>query len=218
MKGIFIFTISFLVGVGMMFFYSSNKFITILPTPIAKKKILCPTFSIEPPPSESLKGIIIEKVGTLFWESRVATSPAKLKDEIKIQQGERLITKEKSSATVNFENFGLIKLSENSDLSLIQTLPIDFVVGQNNGTVDYEITGTTPLSIRVRSALVTKTSGKIKVTMEKDDPIIMISTLEGKATIGFNDLDFISQVFTLKEGQVYEYNSDEHTAINQKNK
>ena len=82
----------------------------------------------------------------------------------------------------------------------------------------YIITGTTPLSIRVRNALVTKTDGEIEITIQEGDPIVLISTTQGTAQIGFNDLDFVSQVFTLREKQTYEYNSDERTAVNSMNK
>lgn len=77
------------------------------------------------------------------------------------------------------------------------------------------MSGEIPLSIRMRTALVTKESGTIEISITEDDPIILISTLNGTAKIGFNDTEGISQVFDLREGQIYEYNSDERTAMNQ---
>lgn len=176
------------------------------------------SFSIEPPPSESLKGTISSRSGTLLWESRIATEPSELTANVPIQQGEEYITGKKSSATFQFATIGSITLSENTDISFIQTMPIDFVVKQNNGNVNYTINETAPLSIRIRNALITKTSGIIQITIKSDDPIITISTIKGTAQIGFNDLENVSQVFTLREGQIYEYDSDNHTAINAKNK
>ena len=218
MKNVWLYIVGFIIGAGILFGYAQFKAQKSQPIPASHKQTPSSTFSVETPPSESLQGTIASRAGTLFWESRIATVPSELKENVPIQQGEQLITEEKSTATVKFDTASTITLSENSDISFIQTLPVDFVVGQIKGTIKYVMDGTTPLSIRVRNALITKTSGIIQITVTDADPIILISTLQGTAQIGFNDLDYVSQVFTLREGQVYEYNSDEHTAINTKNK
>jgi hypothetical protein len=218
MKDIRLFVISFLIGIGLVFGYSVFKTQNFQQKPIIQKQKQTATFSIETPPSESLKGSIASRSGTLFWESRIATAPSELKDNVQIQQGERLITKDKSNLIVNFDHVCSIVFSENADLSFIQTLPIDFVVEQKKGTIKYVANGNAPLSIRIKNALITKISGMIQITVTDEDPIISISTVQGTAKIGFNDLDYNSQVFTLQEGQVYEYNNDERTAINTKNK
>jgi len=217
MQTIGIYIVSFIVGI-----FIGN---TVLKKPNVLPKVTntqqqtsSSSFSIEPPPSESLKGTISSRSGTIQWESRIATEPSELTADVPIQQGEELITNKKSGATLQFTSVGSITLSENTDVSFIQTLPIDFVVKQNNGVVNYEINGSTPLSIRIRNALITKTSGTIKIAIKSDESIITISTIKGTAQIGFNDLENVSQVFTLREGQVYEYDSDNHTAINAKNK
>jgi len=189
-----------------------------LPKSLPQTPSPTPFFSVETPPSESLRGTISSRSGTLFWESRVATEPAKLTDSAPIEQGERLISKEKSNAVVVFNTVGTMKLSENTDVSFIQTLPIDFVVEQKEGIIQYEMNGTVPLSIRMRNALITKTSGTIQIEMKSGDSVIRVSTLKGTAQIGFNDSDYVSQVFTLREGQVYDYDSSERTTVNEKNK
>jgi hypothetical protein len=221
MKGLRLFFVFFLFGIGLAFgyfLYSEPRLKQQPIQPITSKTNILSTFSILLPPSESLKGSITSRNGTVLWESRISTSPSRLLDNVQIGQGERLITEEKSSATVNFDQVGLINLSENSDLSFVQTLPVDFVVEQKKGTVKYEVAGKIPLSIRIRNALITKETGIINVTMTDEDPVVLISTVQGTALIGFNDLDNVSRVFTLREGQIYEYNSDERTAINSENK
>ena len=211
MKNFGLVIVCFIIGMGLMVFFTPKK-------QISKKQMPSPTFSVANPPIDSLRGSISTRSGTLFWESRIATEPAQLIETVSIQQGERLITKEKSSSTLNFEKFGTIELDENADISFIQTLPIDFVVAQKNGTISYEVNGKTPLSVRLRSALITKSSGTILIKMAEGDSIVEISTTKGIAQIGYNDIENVSQVFTLKEGQVYEYNSDERTTVNSKNK
>jgi len=218
MKGLRLFIIGFLVGIVTIFGYSIFKTQNLQPKPVINKQTPTSTFSIESPPSESLKGSITSRSGTLLWESRIATTPGKLKDTVQIQQGERLITEDKSSVTVNFDDVCSIVFSENADLSFIQTLPIDLVVEQKKGKIEYTVNGKTPLSIRIRNALITKKSGIIEIIVTDNDPMITISTVQSTVQIGFNDLDYVSQVFTLQEGQVYEYNSEERTAINTKNK
>ena len=218
MKDLVLFIIGLLIGIGAVIGNSSLKIKNTPAEPIISKKPPEPSFSVETPPSESLRGIIATHSGNMLWEARTATSPGELKGNAKIQQGERLVTKEKSSAKVNFDRAGSFELSENSDLSFIQTLPIDLVVEQKKGKIKYIINGKSPLSIRVRSALITKKSGIIEITLADNDSIVLISTLQGTAQIGFNDLDYVSQVFTLREGHIYEYNSDERTAVNTKNR
>lgn len=221
MKYIILFIIFVFLGFGLMFVFFQSKPKTIVPSQTMVQEVkqaVAPTFSIDSPPSESLKGEITSQSGNLLWESRTATVPGELKNTRQIQQGEKLITLEKSTATVNFANIGSIIFSEKSDVSFIQTLPINLVVQQNRGTVEYTVNGNTPLSVRIRSALVTTVSGTIKITMTDGESTILISTPSGAAQIGYNDKDYISRVFTLREGQVYEYNSDERTTINTKNK
>lgn len=202
----------FLTGLffGLLLVFGFNYFQKekpqVKPVVVTKTEVKS-SFSIENAPAKSLKGTIDRQDGMIFWESRIATEPAKLINNPVAQQGEKYITKENSNLTLKFDKFGTIAIYPNSDLSLVQTLPIDFVVSQNAGQIKYVVDGSTPLSIRFRNALITKSSGVIEVTIKKDDPVVMISTVSGEAQIGFNDLDFISTVFTLKEGQVYRYNS-----------
>ncbi|OGK12534.1 hypothetical protein A2859_01530 [Candidatus Roizmanbacteria bacterium RIFCSPHIGHO2_01_FULL_37_16b] len=214
MKDLVLFIISLVLGIGIVFGYSILKTQNNLQKQVISKKSPASTFSIDTPPSESLKGSIASRSGTLLWESRIASSPGKLEDTIQIQQGERLLTEDKSSATVNFAQVGSFELADNSDLSLFQTLPVDLVVEQKKGKIKYTVNGKTPLSIKIRNALITKKSGIIEISLADDDPTVLISTIRGSAQIGFNDLDYVSQVFNLREGQIYEYDSDERTAIN----
>src|SRR3989338_454957 len=132
MKDLVLFIISLVLGIGIVFGYSILKTQNNLQKQVISKKSPASTFSIDTPPSESLKGSIASRSGTLLCESRIASSPGKLEDTIQIQQGERLLTEDKSSATVNFAQVGSFELADNSDLSLFQTLPVDLVVCKRN--------------------------------------------------------------------------------------
>lgn len=218
MKNLVLLVISFLIGVGAVFAFSLINKQNNPPKQSADKKTSEPNFKIESPPSESLKGLIASRSGTLLWESRIATAPAEIGDNIQIQQGERLISEQNSKVTVNFDQAGFFELSENSDLAFIQTLPAELVVEQKKGKIRYTVNGKFPLSIKIRNALISKKSGVIEIALTEDDPAILISTIRKTAVIGFNDSDNISQLFNLREGQIYEYNSEERTTINVKNK
>src|SRR3990167_10296524 len=99
MKDLVLFIISLVLGIGAVVGYSILKKKNIPQKQEINKKSQAANFSIDSPPSESLKGSIDSRSGTLLWESRIASSPAKLEDTIQIQQGERLLTEDKSSAT-----------------------------------------------------------------------------------------------------------------------
>lgn len=215
MKNLFLILLSVIVGGAITALYLEYRVIES-PQPIVQKEVK-PTapFSLVSPPSDSLTGKIMSREGSLLWESRMATAPAELTGTTTLSQGERIVTEEDSEATLEFERFGKIVMSQDSDLSFPQTLPTDFVVNQRKGDITYELSGEVPLSIRARNSLITKDSGKIRIEITEDESVILVSTLEGTAKIGFNDTENVSQVFTLREGQVYEYNSDERTAINQ---
>ncbi len=218
MKDLRMLIIGFLVGVAAVSGFTIFKTQEQPPETVVKERRPTSSFSIEPAPSESIKGTITDRRGELLWESRVATEPAALSDNVLIQQGERLVTKDNSSVRIDFPRLGSISLNENADLSFIQTLPVNFVVNQTKGFVEYKIAGDVPLSIRIRSAILTKDNGNIEVTVTEGDSLIRISPLTGTATIGFNDLEYVSRVFELREGETYEYDSDQRTAINIKNK
>ena len=222
MKYLWLYIVGVVVGFVVTYIFyaytnSSEPRSPAIKQPTAREEIS--TYSIVEPPTKSLKGEIASKSGSLLFESRLATIAGELKDTNIIQQGERLITETGGNATLKFDKVGSLELSEETEVSFIQTLPTNFVVEQKRGVVKYTVEGTIPISIRIRSAIITRSEGGLlQIEMTDGDPIILISTISGQAKIGFNDLDYVSQVFTLRSGEVYEYNSDGRTAINIENK
>jgi hypothetical protein len=176
-----------------------------------------PSFSVAVPPSDSLQGTITARSGSIQWESRTATVPSELTSNVSIKKGELIETRDTGTVAIHFNHMGTIALAQKSSISFIQTLPTEFVAAQSKGTGMYTVDGTTPLSVRIRTALLRKTEGAMKITMTEGDPQIRITTDQGTAQIAFNDQDSVSQVFTLREGQTYIYNSEERTAMNLKN-
>ncbi len=221
MKNILIFIIGLALGFFALKFYLLHYAVKDSPKLLTGNAKPTPTgFSIVNAPAKSLKGKISSWTGSILWEPRTATEPATLDspDNIIIQQGERVLTATASGALVVFDNSVSLKIDEKTDISFVQTLPAEFVLEQKTGSVSYEIQGAIPLSIRLRNALITKQSGKIRISLRDNDPIISISQIEGPTKIGFNDRNRSTQIFTLREGEAYEYDSDKRTAINIKNK
>ncbi len=143
-------------------------------------------------------------VGDVKWQSRTATEPAQLTVTAQtIQQGERLVSGDNGHAQIDFDSIGTVSMSPNSDLSIIQTLPINFVFLQSSGTVDYTVSGKTPFSIRDNHLIIFVQTGIISVINKKDSSIISIVVAKGTATVAFNNLQYESQRVELKEGDTY---------------
>jgi len=164
-------------------------------------------FSLEEAPSESLRGKIATMSGEIKWQSRTATEAADLKEPITIQQGESLITGENSSVELNFDKAAIIELKEKSELNITQTLPVNLVFWQKSGIGTYTKKGDYPLSVRAKSLLIDN-GGKIKVTIDEEDPIVTVRVLSGKITMAFNSKDYVSQKMELKAGEMWLFNDD----------
>ena len=200
------FIISIILGVFLAFgyFYWKNNQSSL---PIIKSLNLKPkeNFSVEKAPKDSLKGAVQSVSGSVKWQSRTATEPAELKKETLIQQGEDLLTEKDGKLDIKFGDLAEIKIASQSALSIIQTLPANIVFSQNYGAVEYEKLGQTPVSIR-SFHLIVIFDGKIKLATDKISGIITIEVEKGSAQAGFNDLQYISKVENLNEGQIWEFN------------
>jgi len=202
--------LAFFIGIITAFGYSywkTNK----IPT-INKPKNKKLAFSIDAAPKNSIKGKIESLSGKVKWESRTATAPSEIIKSVIIQQGETLETGEDGNATIIFPEILTINLSSQSKLSITQTLPTNFVFDQSNGSITYEKNGQTPISIRSLHLLTAMNSGKIILTIDKETAEITISVKKGSATAAFNDLENLSNVVNIKEGEKFVFNDDTREA------
>lgn len=205
MKKLFFF--AFFLGLITAFGYSywkTNKVI-ITPKKTVQKKA---SFSIEQPPKNSLKGTIKSMSGIVKWESRTATAPSEIIKPVTIQQGEVLETGETGETTIIFKDIASITLSPDSILSITQTLPINFVFDQKDGSVSFEKLGETPISVRALHLLTKINSGKLTLTIDKETGKITINVKRGSATVGFNNLENVSTVLNIQEGKKFIYNDE----------
>ena len=205
LKKLLLFLIFFSLGVALVFaadFMVSNNTIQKL-NPAIKSK-----FSIDNPPSDSLKGKISSLSGTVSFQPRSKDYATLINAPVEILQGEDLNTGGNGSATVIFDRIGEISLLENTQISFIQTLPQNFVISQKQGTATFQKTGSIPFSVRGLDLLINLESGRVSVNVDSDNSIITVDVLEGSVSAAFNDTDNLSNVITIESPRRYIFNNN----------
>lgn len=200
----------FILGFMAMILYKKHivaSQVSKVESPLAKTK----GFSLDTPPAASLKGKILSMSGSLEWQSRSATEPAKLTKIAPVLQGEEFWTKENGSFHVFFPNAVDIALKPKTHVNFIQTLPTNFVISQDRGEVTYKKLGTVPMGIRILRLLVNQTSGTVDIAIDDEQSIILLNVLKGSITVAFNDSDNLSNVVTIDKGSTYRFNNEERT-------
>lgn len=188
MKNLGLLAISIIIGLVIAMQFKSKPVVVHNTEPEAF------SFSLDTAPPASLKGNITNMTGEVSWQSRTATEASIINSPQIIQQGEELDTKDK--ATVVFANVAEINLS-NAQVYFAQTLPVDLVLQQKTGTVDYKKLGNSPVSVRVLHALV-EILGDTTIKINDD-----IVTISGKSQIAFNNLQNVSQVRQVAKSFVF---------------
>lgn len=165
------------------------------------------TSSVEKPPSAALVGTITAFSGTVLWLSRVANSPVAITQPQSIQQGEELQTKN-GTITVSFTNTATIQLAKNAQLSIIQTLPVDIVFQQTQGTVTYTASGSLPVSIRGLDLLVTMKKGTETVSVDAKKQLVTVLVTDGSAIAAYTHNNK-TQVVTVSQKEKFTFDNNE---------
>ena len=206
MKKLLIFLIFLFIGIALgsiRYVWKSNQ--TNSNIVHIKKE---PQFSIEKAPKNSEVGIIQSMIGTIKWQSRIATEAAQITKPIPIQQGEELISGEDGSTVINYLTGLTISLSPNSHISVIQTLPTNFVFNQINGTIEYQKNNPIPVTIRSLHLLTQMDNGDIQIVVDEKTARIEIAVKQGSVRIAFNDLKNLSNVLSLQQGDFYQFDDE----------
>jgi len=213
LKYVLIFIAVFCVGVIASYFvfqYLDNRpseiVTSITPAPTATPESAVSDFSLENAPSKSLRGEITSMKGELKWQSRLATESAELLEPITVQQGEKVVTGEKSSMSIDFGACNL-DLFSGTELEIIQTLPENILFHQISGDVDYVKTGDYPISVRVDYLLI-EANGDFSVSVNPDWPIVYVTMKSGSAVAAYNDLNFLSHEINITKGKTFTFNYD----------
>jgi hypothetical protein len=165
-------------------------------------------FSIANAPGQSLVGTISSMSGSVAWQSRAADYLALINSPIKLQQGETVSTYNNSKATLNFPTIGEITLSSGTQVNLIQTLPVNFVVEQQQGLATYNKNGNIPVSIRALDLLINLTEGNCTVSVDKNSSDISVAVNSGIITVAFNDTNNNTNILTIDAEKKYLFNND----------
>ncbi len=206
MKKLLIFFIFLFIGIvlgSICYVWKSNQ--TNSDIERVKKE---PRFSIEKAPKNSEKGTIQSMTGIIKWQSRIATEAAQITQPVPIQQGEELMSGEDGSAIINYLTGLIISLSPNSHISVIQTLPTNFVFNQINGTIEYQKNNPIPMAIRSLHLLTQMDNGDIQIVIDEKTKSIDITVKRGSARIAFNDLKNLSNVLSLQQGDLYQFDDE----------
>lgn len=166
-------------------------------------------FSLDQAPSESIKGQINNMTGDIWWQSRTATEPAQLIEPVTIQQGEILIASEAGHITVRFDPAAVISLFPDTQVEIVQTLPLNLVFNQTKGVGQYQVSGTNPVTVRSFNLIVNIDNGLINIDTDEATGVITLSLKTGMATVGYNSPEFDSKVWELEPGDVFSYDSSE---------
>lgn len=212
---VFYFLVCLLGGMSALVIYflsyetRPGSVVSALPDEEITDGVFKTAFSIENAPQQSLKGTITAMQGDSWWESRVATEPARLIHPVTLQQGETLIASESGQITAIFPGFLELGLLAPAELAIVQTLPVNLVFQQQKGEVYYSATGKAPVAVRSLRLLTTLPIGKMQIFVDDEKQQIRLTVLEGSATVAYNDQDIVSQVVSVARGQSFIFASDE---------
>jgi hypothetical protein len=192
-KYLFIFLLTFLLGILGVIGYGILRKSPGKPIANIIQNATKPTFSIENAPSESIKGLVTQMNGNVFWESRTATEASQIKSAITLQQGEEVQTGENGNVDIQFPKEVSIRIEPKTQIDFVQTLPINFVASIASGSAEFKKLSNVPVTIRTYH-LLTKVDGAMSVNVDETKEIIRIKVISGSITTAFNDRNLDSHV------------------------
>ncbi|HEX6977053.1 MAG TPA: hypothetical protein VF185_01670 [Patescibacteria group bacterium] len=216
MKNIILFLVFAVLGGASIFAVLKLSPKTNSPTPTPQPRapfIKQSEFSIENAPSQSIRGTIVTISGDVEWQSRIATESAKITSPQTIQQGESISTKETGKVSLTFPTAANLTISPNTDLAVVQTLPVNIVFSQGKGVINYASLNSIPVSVRSQNLLIQLNQGNMTLTVSDTTPFTTLDVTKGLATVAYNDSENVSQVVEVKEGQRFVFNNDTLQAV-----
>jgi len=206
MKNILIFIAYFLLGIFLIFSFRQ------LTETINSHELNSPLpqfyFSLDTPPSQSLQGAITALSGEVVWQSRTATEPAKITKLRQVRQGEEIKTLDTGQTTIVFSDIADITVYPKTDINIIQTLPSNILIGQNNGAADYKKLDGNPLTIRSQNLLIKINQGEIMISVDENKPYITVNVITGSVSVAYNDINFITKLIAVSSGENILFRTD----------
>jgi hypothetical protein len=200
-KNIFLFL--FFAGistVGIIAFYKISP--ANINTPLKPQNLSKTSFSIDNPPSDSLKGNITSISGSVSFQPRSSDYASTIKDPRLIVQGDEISTLGNGKASISFPNIGNISLSPDTHLNIVQSLSQNFVTQITQGEANFQRIGNIPLSVISLDLSITLDDGTdIDVIADKDNSEVLFTINKGEVTFTYTDTSDDTSVIKAKEGK-----------------
>lgn len=205
-KNILIFIFFFVISTFIVYEILNSQNITTLHISLFEPKT---QFSIQNAPSQSLKGKTINLSGAVSYQSRAANFGLSITTQTDIVQGDSLSTLGNGKALVIFGKIGNVSLLPNTQVNFIQTLPQNFVVQQTEGLSIYQRAGKIPFTVRAFDLIVDLSdNSSVSIGVDKDKSIVTIDIQKGIANLAFTDLNNVSNVVNLTQGEKAIFNNN----------
>jgi hypothetical protein len=176
------------IGFGYQNWWLNHKLAqTFVPNP--------ETFKLNPP-SQAGIGRITTIAGFPQKYARDVDQPVEIVGDNTLVQGERLNTDATSSAQLLFPEVGEVKVGRNADITLVDTIPTEFLISHQGGVNEYLATGSNPMSIRSLHTVIELASSSATLTTLSSTKF-RLEVHGGLVKIGYQDLDHKSYVKTV---------------------
>ena len=189
-----IISILFFTGIISFFVYRSYLVKKEAAIPFSPKDTI---LSLDPP-SSALIGKVVKATGTVEKLARDKKEFEKISEGIEILQGESIKTDRLSNTEVEFLDYALITLSQNTQVVFANLLPSNFLIHQIDGQTWYKIFSDKPISIRILHSLITIHAGEMDAKLQGD--LLTIQVIEGQTKLAMVNLDNETNIYSLAKG------------------
>ena len=207
MKYLFVFLLTFLLGILGVVSYGILKKSPGKPIQNIIQTVTKPEFTIDKAPSESVNGNILSITGNVNWEDRTATESSPITSPSPtIQQGEEIDTLDTGQVSVEFPNAINITVAPKTQIDFVQTLPASFVASIASGSAEFKKLGSTPVSVRALHLLLKQNNGDTIVSVDNDNSLINLNILAGSIIAAYNDTNLVSHEMEFNAPQQIVFN------------
>ncbi len=159
-------------------------------------------------PSQAIQGEVILIKGKIEILTRDSEEFKLASASAWLVQGERLRTQKNSQTEIKLKDIALVKLSQLTEIVLVNLIPGQLLVSQTEGKAEYKILETTgTMTVRSPNSIIEITQAEATIEVNNDQVTVQLT--KGEAKIALVDLNNDTQVYQLKSGQTALINEGE---------